>query len=361
MKRLFALIFAMCLLLCGCATDDPLATMDRITVPSTEETTEATTEATTVPPVVYINPMTGEELDAPYTGRATTVVIGNTKTALPHHGISEADICYEIESEGGITRILGVFSQIENVEKVGPVRSARTYFNNVTVSYDGTIVHCGGSVRGRNAGYDDKGKISDWNHLDQVSNGSYFYRDKDRKSSGYAQEHTLFASGEKLVAGIGSKGFRTASEGEVSYGLQFDENVVLNGEAAKEVVISFLGKKTTTMTYDEATGLYGMSQYGKETIDGNDDKQVTFKNVIVLYTKQWKIHDGEYSRSYYTLVGEGEGYFAVNGQIVPIKWSREDLNKPFSYTLADGTPITLGVGRTYVAVASVKSNEIAYQ
>ena len=171
----------------------------------------------------------------------------------------------------------------------------------------------------------------------------------------------MFAAGEKLVAGIGAKGFRTASEGEVSYGLQFGENVKLGGESAKEVTVSFLGKKTTTMAYDETTGLYGMSQYGKTTIDGNDQKQVTFKNVMVLYTEQWKIHDGSYSRSYYELIGSGEGYFAVNGEIVPIKWSREDLNKPFSYTLADGTPITLGVGRTYIAVASVKSPEIAYQ
>lgn len=364
MKRVISLLIITCLLLCACG-----AAPEETVAPTTQqptETTEAPTEDTTVItepiPTSYIHPLTGQTLDAPYTGRVTTVVIGNTKTALPHHGLSQAEICYEIETEGGVTRLLGVFGNIENVKKVGPVRSARTFFNNVTLSYDGTIVHCGGSVRGRNAGYDDKGKISDWNHLDQTTNGAYFYRDKARRSSGYAQEHTLFAEGEKLLAGIGSKGFRVASEGDVSFGLQFAENVVLGGEAAKEVTVKFAGTKTTTMAYDEATGLYGMSQYGKKTVDANNDnQQLTFKNLIVIYTSQWKIHDGEYSRSYYKLIGSGEGHLAVNGQIVPIKWSRESLEKPFSYTLQDGTPVTLGVGNTYIAVTSVDTDDISYK
>ena len=58
----------------------------------------------------------------------------------------------------------------------------------------------------------------------------------------------------------------------------------------------------------------------------------------------------------------GEGYFACDGQIVKIKWVREDLYGPFSYTLEDGTPLTLGVGKTYVGVASLSSMEnIAYE
>jgi hypothetical protein len=362
MKRVISLLIITCLLLCACgATPEETVAPTQQPTETTQETTVETTVVTEPPVVTYVHPLTGETLDAPYSGRVTTVVMGNTKTALPQHGISQAEICYEIETEGGITRMLGVFANVENVEKVGPVRSARTFFNNVTMSYDGTIVHCGGSVRGRNAGYDDKGKISDWNHLDQTYNGSYFYRDKARRSSGYATEHTLFAEGEKLVAGIGSKGFRTASESEVTYGLQFDENVVLGGAAAKEVTVKFAGTKTTTMAYDEATGLYSMSQYGKKTVDGNDNKQVTFKNVMVLFTSQWKIHDGEYKRSYYDLIGGGDGYLAINGQIVPIKWNREDLEKPFNYTLEDGTPITLGVGNTYIAVSSVKSGDVTYK
>ena len=50
------------------------------------------------------------------------------------------------------------------------------------------------------------------------------------------------------------------------------------------------------------------------------------------------------------LTGEGEGYFAVNGVLAPITWSREDENSPFVYTYSDGSPVICGVGKTYIAV-----------
>ena len=43
---------------------------------------------------------------------------------------------------------------------------------------------------------------------------------------------------------------------------------------------------------------------------------------------------------------------AIDGQIVPIKWRHDDLNSSFVFTLEDGTPVTLGVGHTYVAITS---------
>jgi hypothetical protein len=36
--------------------------------------------------------------------------------------------------------------------------------------------------------------------------------------------------------------------------------------------------------------------------------------------------------------------------MIPILWSRSDSAAPFVYTLADGTPLTLSVGNSYVAV-----------
>jgi hypothetical protein len=50
------------------------------------------------------------------------------------------------------------------------------------------------------------------------------------------------------------------------------------------------------------------------------------------------------------LEGKGTGYYACNGQVIPIKWSRESVYDPFTYTLKDGTPLTFGVGKTYIAI-----------
>lgn len=361
MKRLFALVFVLCLVLCACG-EHPIET-----IPTTEPSTEATTEPTTAPtteatdpPVLYRNPLNGEPLDAPYQGRIVAVVINNLKDCLPQFGISQADVLYEVEAEGGITRFLAVFSELENVGSIGPVRSARTFFNNIALSYEAPIVHCGGSVRGRNAYIDKTGsKVSDWEHVDEVSNGSYFFRDKERYSQGMNWEHTLFTNGENLLKAMEDKGYADTEQRD--FGLQFAEDVVLDSFIANKVVVKFRNDKITTFTYDQATGLYATEQYNMAHIDGATGEQVCFKNLIVLHTSQSFKHDGEYSRSYYELVGQGEGYLAVNGQITKIKWTREAVESPFVYTLEDGTHVTLNVGSTYVGIACGERGTVDYE
>ncbi len=364
MKRLLPLILAVCLLLCACGNAPADNTSDTADETTTETTLEETTTETTKAPILYRHPLTGLPLEAPFAGRPVAVVINNLKAALPHHGVSTADWFYEVETEGGITRCLAVYTDLAGNPKVGPVRSARTFFNNIAVSYDAPIVHCGGSVRGRNAGYGDSSdKIDGWEHLDQVYNGKYFFRDEDRyNNKGYNWEHTLFATGDNLLKGIADKGYDTPAE--LDYGLQFADDQDLlpgGGFVANSVTVTFKGDKTSSFRYDDLDMLYKMSQYGDIYIDANTGEQMAFKNVMVLYTEQWKRHDGEYSRSYYELEGEGEGYLATNGEIVKIKWSRKSLRDPFVYTLEDGSPVTFGVGKTYVAIASETSTPIDYQ
>ena len=143
-----------------------------------------------------------------------------------------------------------------------------------------------------------------------------------------------------------------------TYGLQFTEDVTLNGEQANEVTVKFKSGKTTTLKYDAVTKEYKLFMHGTEHIDGNTGDAVTFKNVIAIYTDQ-RVYDGAGHKVYET-IGSGEGYAAINGQIVPIKWNRGDLRSNYTYTLADGTPLTLDVGTTYIALVGIK-NPIAYQ
>ncbi len=362
MKRLIALFVLLCLVLCACGNNTPAETTGT-PAESTAETTVETTTPETTAPVVYHNPLNGEVLDAPYTGTPVAVAIGNTKSCLPQYGINDASIIYEIETEGGITRCLAIFSDISQAEAVGPVRSARTFFNNVAASYGAPIVHCGGSDRGINGGYEDSDKrIPDWEHVNEQFNGKYFYRDKDEHSTyqGYATEHTLFAKGEKLAQAMEDKGYNNSTS--VDFGIAFADVVVLGGETAETVTITFRGGKTTKMTYDAATGLYTMHQYGDTTIDGLTKEATTFKNVISLATDQWNVRDTGYSRSYYQLTEtEGVGTLAIDGQIVPIKWARDGLTDHFTYTLEDGTPITLAAGRTYVAIVGDTDTPAVYE
>lgn len=360
MKRIIALSLAlvMVLMLCACGKKKPEPT----TVPTTEPTTVPTTaptEPTTEPteaPVLYRHPLTGAPLAEPWSGQAVAVMINNLKKAMPQKGISQADLFYEIEVEGDITRCLAIFTDLSKVADIGPIRSARTAFNSIAVSYDAPLVHCGGSpglaLSGR---YDDSyDKIDNWEHID--SDSKHFYRDLDRYNSGYAWEHTLFTTGEKLQAAINTYGYNTPTDG--NFGLQFKDGVELNGEKAEEVTVTFKSKKKTVLNYDASLGQYKINIHGSEHIDGNTGEALTFKNVIVLYTKQWYYSDGVHK--IYETIGSGEGYAAINGKIVPITWTRDSLRTPYVYTLADGTPLDLDVGTTYIALVGIK-HPIAYQ
>jgi len=363
MKRLLAFSLLICLMLCGCANKEAPATTATPTEPP--ETTTAPTQETTVPtepPVLYRHPLTGEPLDQPFTGRPVAFSIGNTKAALPQHGISQADIFCEVEAEGDITRFLAIISDFTQVASIGPIRSARTFFNSLALAHNAPISHCGGSNRGI-VGYHDLtgSKIQNWEHFDEATYGdTYYYRDLDRYNyQDYAWEHCLFTTGEDMVKALADLDYQKNEAWNI--GLQFADDVVLEGEAATKVTVTFRGKKTSDFTYDAATGLYSIRQYDRDLIDGTTGEQLAFKNLLVLYAEQTKRKGGSYMRSYYDLLGEGDGYFAVDGKIVKIKWSREEATDPFTYTLEDGTPITLAVGKTYLAVSATTAKPIAYE
>ena len=366
MKRYLALLLALCLLLCACGKKDDTsntegsseATQNNAWDNAWDETQSNNTEETKKKEVLYRHPLTGAALEQPWSGQIPAVMINNLKAAMPQHGISQADIFYEIEVEGDITRNLAVFSDLTKVTTIGPVRSARTAFNSVAVSYDAPLVHCGGSpglaLAGRYGASMDT--IANWQHIDQGSNGAYFFRDQVRYQNGYAWEHTLFTKGELLQQVMEKKGYYTPDE--KNYGLQFAEDVTLSGEQANEVTVKFKSGKTTTLKYDAATKEYKLFMHGTEHIDGNTGKALTFKNVIAIYTDQKVIDSG--GHKVYETIGSGEGYAAINGQIVPIKWSREGLRTHYTYTLADGTPLTMDVGTTYIALVGIK-NPISYK
>lgn len=365
MKRILILLLVMSLLLCGCgktetpdgstATNDTQTTEQENTSESTEETTEETQEITEAP-VLYRHPLTGQPLDEPWSGQMVAVMVNNIRDSMPQHGLSDADIVYEIQEEGDVTRNMAIYSDVSKVLSIGSIRSARTYFVSVAVAYDAYLVHCGTSKYAENGKWDYNGnRVANWKDIDQFYNASYFFRDTSRYRDGYAWEHTLFTNGELLAKKL--EGKEQSKLYENGFGLQFDNDIDLQGETANEVTVKFKGGKTTTFVYDAVAKTYKRAQYGKDCIDGNTGLPTTYKNVIAIYTNQWGVSSGH---QFYDTVGSGEGYAAINGTIVPIKWSREGLRSAYVYTLADGTPLTLDVGTTYIAVIGIR-HPISYK
>ena len=369
MKRLFCLLLVLCLILAGCGkkTADVPATEAPTTVPVTEATTPPTTEAT-VPatteapkpaePAAPINPLTGEPLEEAYTGRPVAFSLNNHIYCLPQYGLEYLDWMFEVETEGGITRCVGIMTDPAKAGAVGPIRSCRSYFLNLSVSYNAPLFHCGGSVYANNNQYSISDSVASWDHIDEKAYSYYYYRDNYRYDVlDYDWEHTLFTDGELMAEAMEDEGLNPTGNEPVSYGYQFSQTPDLDGLAAETVEIYFRGDKTTTMEYDAESGLYLAHQYGEDWIEVATGENAAFRNVLVIFAEQSNKETAHGNHSFYAMDGSGDGYFAVDGQMIPIQWHHDGVDGPFRFTLIDGTtPITLGIGKTYCAITDTSCN-----
>lgn len=370
MKKYLSLLLALTmLLLCGCgnstgegdpsgeSTDDPAAQVSSGTPEdeTTEESTEESTEETTLPePEVYRNPLTGEILDAPYTGRVFAYSISNTSDALPHVGAVYADVIMEMFVNNTIVRCLGLYTDLSDIDALGSTRSTRLMFDDISQHYDAILCHSGGSEQVLND-LATRG-IDNFNveYNEAISYGAS-YRDK---TYGRGKVHSLFGVGSGLMAYAEAKGFRMTQPEDKDYGLIFAEDgTPQGGEDAKEITVTITYKdsyKDTTMLYDETSGKYLYYQYGKLMTDQITDEAETFENVVIMFSKIWM--NGNYQETEFC--DGGTGYYACGGKIIPITWSCDGDDQPFRFFTQDGQQVEFGVGRTYIAITQLGSKVV---
>lgn len=367
MKRSLCLLLVLSLLLCGCggkmeyvadnavntapgAADEPLGgTPGRIDV---EETVAETTEETTVPtePEIFRNPLNGEILDAPFTGRVFANTVSNLQDNLPHVGINHADVVMEMYvNMNNVVRCLALFTDIEAVDAIGSTRSTRPIFNDIAQHYDLVLSHAGGSSTALNdAAYRgiDNFNIDSW----EVAKEGASYRDTVYNRS---YENSLFGVGSAIKAYAESKGM--AMELEKDYGFRFaDEGTPADGEAADKISLTMVyrqAKKDTSFVYNAEMDKYIWNQYGQEMRDQITDELEGFTNVIVMFADI--THQGIYHMA--DFVAGGSGYYANGGKLIPITWACDDEDSAFRFLREDGETLEMGAGNTYIAIVTPES------
>lgn len=337
-------------LLAGCGEKEPV-NLDGPVEPVSQEV-EPVPEPEPEPEPIR-NPLTGEVVEEDISAqRPYAVMLNNISVALPQFGVSQADIIYEAVAEGGVTRMLGVFQDVSKIGSIGSIRSARPYYIDLAQGHDAVYVHAGGSPQAysdlRNKGID---------HVDGVNGNtpSLFFRDKARiRTAGY--EHSMFTTGDLLTEICGNlDSIRHTHADGWAYPQTFSDDAAPKGEDAPLVRAYFPGGKKTSFEYDAETKLYKVYEYGSPYVDGSDGKQVGVTNVLCLFTDVSQIRGDDKGRMAVRTTGSGTGIFACGGKSTEIQWSRPSVTDPFSYTLSDGTPLTLGVGHSFVCILSTGS------
>lgn len=373
MKRIVCLLFALLMLaLCACKAGEqpspspsassaptPTPSASAPATPAPSETPQPSEEPSPSPspseepPVelTYSNPLTGLPMEQDTANqKPVAIMLNNIKAAMPQQGNSQADIIYEVLAEGGITRMLGIYHDVSDLGIVGSVRSARLYYWDLALGHDAIFVHAGGSPEF----YDTK-DARGLSTIDGV-NGYYayattglFWRDRERiEGKYYAYEHSLITSGEKLTEILTKRGeFGAHREGFV-YPMSYTATATpAGGENCTTVIVPFSNSKSTTFRYDRNTRLYMAEQYSGAMIDGNDGSQIAVSNVIVLKTSCTVVDDA--GRMNVDL-SSGEGWFACGGKVVSITWKKGAYDQPLRYYTADGKPLVLEQGKSYVCI-----------
>lgn len=361
MKKTVIWTLVLVLLLTGCgASAEPAveetapaqtaAATEAAVEETVEETTEPATVPTTEPAPVYRNPLNGEVIDEPFTGRVFANTVSNLQGNLPHVGVPHADVLIEtFANSQNVIRCLALFTDIESVDAIGCTRSTRPMFNDIAQHYDLILTHAGGSDE---ALRDAKNRGITHYNLDAwaVQSQGTSYRDKEHDR---AYENTLYGIGSGIKAYAEAQGVPMTLERE--YGLNFTEDgKPANGEAADRVSIMMTyqkARKETVMVYDADLGKYVWNQYGQVMQDLLTGETEAFTNVIVMFadiSTRGIYHVADFNAG-------GTGYYANGGQIIPIVWTCAGDKEPFRFMTEDGQDLLLGVGNTYINITDEDS------
>ena len=327
--------------------------------------------------------------------RPLFVMIENSVDARPQSGLGSADIVYEAVAEGGITRFGAVYlcgvAKADTI--VGPVRSARTTFVNLSSEYNYPLyAHVGGA----NCSSADGGKTCTshksvqaleqlssygWvgrtgNDLNQFSIGfPTFWRDYERMGRTVATEHTMYSSTDKLWKYAAStRGWTNMAPKDLmpknakldwkdsftKWTWKDDAAESARGDVAK-ITFGFWESYhdfDVTWTYDKASNTYARTNGDAPHKDRNDDKQFSAKAVLVQFTKELGPLD-DHKHMLYEVIGSGEGILFQDGTATEITWSKKDRESRTMFKDSKGKAISFNRGTLWVEILPIDNN-VAY-
>ena len=276
--------------------------------------------------------------------RPYAVMINNIGVARPlQSGLQDAYLIYEIIVEGGLTRYMALFKDVD-VDRIGSIRSSRHYYLDYVLENDAIYVHNGKSPQAAS----DFSKLG-INRIEAEAPNTGI-RDK---SLNVASEHTLFTTTDLLKKGVEKSKFRNTINKEPLLNYVSEEVDLSQKEGAKKantIDIKFSNSVRSTFKYDSEKGYYLRSVNGKAHTDYVTKEQYHFKNIITYQVKNQNISGDNKGRQDFNNIGSGKGYYITNGYAVPIKWKKDSRSSQTIYTYEDGTKIEVNDGNTFIEI-----------
>jgi hypothetical protein len=298
------------------------------------------TVAPSTVPSPPIAPLTGlpDPSGESQTRPALAVKVENTPDARPQAGIDRADVVYEEEVEGNITRFVAIFNSTAP-ETIGPVRSVRMQDPDIVWPIHGIFAYSGGAadpVAAINAA-----PVHAVDNSAAIANGAAAM-ERDAPGQPRRQSpHNLYGHGPQLFALGGDPSPPPALFQYRQAGVPPPPDADL-GQPVTSMRIGFLAGYDPSYNWDGASGAWKRLQHGDPHLVVGGD-QIAPANVVVQFTQYDGVSNGQ-------TVGEGEVWVFTDGRVRKGRWVRPDREQPAHYVDASGLPILLSPGRTWVEI-----------
>lgn len=330
------------------ASTDTFSTEDEILAEETDEPEEEeAAEEEVAPEGMYRSELTNEWISEDLKNqRPLAVMVDNEKTALPHYGLTQADIVYEMMNStknGQITRFMVMVKDYDSIDQLGSIRSVRPTNLMIAPEWNAIVCHDGGPFYINNFlsnPYVDhfSGTFSRVNNGKPREFTEYMLpgdMDKNFQNSSVDREYNEYAPTEPH--------FEFASESN-----PVDLSTEAGSSSCTLIDLPF-PHNNSELNYDEASGTYLYSEYGSPHVDpGNGNQQLAFKNVILQKMSYSELDSNGYM-VWNCLATGMDGYYITNGQAIPITWSKiSDTDRTIYYDMT-GDEITINTGKTYIA------------
>ena len=279
--------------------------------------------------------------------RPIAVMIDNHSGAWPQAGLNQAYMVYEIIVEGGETRLMALFKGVD-VDKIGPVRSARHYFLDYAMENDAIYTHFGESPQA-----DNDIKRYSIDEIDGIAeDGTTFWRVKDK-----AAPHNAVTSMEKLKQSAKNKKYQMTSNKESVLNYTTDEVNLENGQSAITVTIPHSQLQTVRYEYDEENKVYKRYARNKAQTDWDTGDAITTKNIIITFCDNYTLTDTENKgRQGLKNIGTFDGYYITNGRAIKIKCIKSARDEQTIYQTLDGNEIEVNDGNTFVNICPISAD-----
>lgn len=303
------------------------------------------------------DPLTGQPLYFPGE-RVAAVVIDNSPSTAAQWGIGSASVVLEAQTRADApTSLCLVYPALRAMPTVGPVSAGQDLYWRLLSGQQVLPIQNGSERYARN--YLDYTKLRAVDALevgrnaftcDDAWNAAPLWRTSGSAVGGVLESLSLTSTlpvSQPSNAAPGTDAVSPALPALLpqTEGAQPEPTFA----DASAVWIDFPSESATGFAYSATYGTYGMSRAdGSAQLDANTGDPAEFDNILILYSSSFLRDDGQ-SLDYDLTMGGG--VWLNGGRLWLITWT-QGVDSTFAFYDADGEPLTICPGRSYLALLS---------